>query len=180
MDFIKDVTRKVASTAKVAVKKSSELVEITKLNINIGAEKDKISKIYTQIGKSVYDSFEKGEELPANYKVLCENVLSIKENIKKMKQQILQLKNIKICPSCTAELELDVAYCSRCGAKQETQECNGLCESEGNCGDSQIAEAETGNDDADKNAAQDDEANNWAEEVKTVELDLPSGEGNNC
>ncbi|NLP15318.1 MAG: zinc ribbon domain-containing protein [Clostridium sp.] len=181
MDFIKDVTKKVASTAKVAVKKSSDLVEITKLNINIGAEKDKISKIYTQIGKTVYDSFEKGEEVPANFKDLCERVLNIKENIKKMERQILQLKNIKICPSCGAELETDVAFCSRCGAKQEMP-CKRLIEDVQNCRDSQNIEAGSEDDQADKNVAEEDEASNVAEEeeasnvAEEEEANLPAEE----
>ncbi|HPD00334.1 MAG TPA: zinc ribbon domain-containing protein [Acetivibrio sp.] len=164
MDFIKDVTKKVASTAKVAVKKSGVLVEITKLNLNIGTEKDKISKIYTQIGKAVCDSFEKGEDVPSNYTVLCEKVLNIKENIEKMKRQILQLKNIKICPSCGAELEVDVAYCSRCGAKQETPACSELVADAQDCRDCHNDDVESGDDEADKIADEDSEVNNAAEE----------------
>lgn len=119
MDFIKDISRKLTETAKVAAKKSSEMVEVTKLNMNIGSEEDKISKAYAEMGKMVCESFEKGEEIPESFKELCEKVSGIKENISKMKQQILKLKNIKICPSCGTELECEVAYCSKCGTKQE-------------------------------------------------------------
>ena len=119
MEFIKDFTRKVTDTAKVAAKKSSDMVEITKLNFNIGSEEDKIKKTYTQIGEIVYHSYEKGEEIPQDLKELCEKVVATKKSIEKMRQQILSLKNIKICPTCKEELPEEVAFCPKCGTKQE-------------------------------------------------------------
>jgi len=104
MEFIKDLTRKVTDTARVAAKKSSDMVEITKLNFSIGSEEDKIKKIYMQIGETVYRSFEKGEEVSGDLKELCEKVSDMKKNIEKMKQQILKIKGVKICPSCKGEL----------------------------------------------------------------------------
>lgn len=119
MEFIKDITRKVTDTAKVAAKKSSDMVEITKLNFNIGSEEDKITKAYTQMGELVYNSFEKGEEVPENFKELCQKVVAIKENIGRMRKQILKLKNVKFCPGCKEELQGEVAFCHKCGTKQE-------------------------------------------------------------
>jgi len=94
-------------------------VEITKLNFSIGSEEDKIKKIYMQIGETVYRSFEKGEEVSGDLKELCEKVSDMKKNIEKMKQQILKIKGVKICPSCKGELPEEVAYCPKCGTKQE-------------------------------------------------------------
>ncbi|GAE90082.1 zinc-ribbon domain-containing protein [Acetivibrio straminisolvens] len=119
MEFIKDFTRKVTDTARIAAKKSSDMVEITKLNFNIGTEEDKIKKVYAQIGEIVYHSFEKGEEIPEDLKGLCEKIVASKKNIEKMKQQILRLKSIKICSSCNEELREEVVYCPKCGTRQE-------------------------------------------------------------
>ena len=120
MDFIKDITKKVGRTAKTAVKKSNNLLEITKLNMSIGSEEDKIAKIYTQIGKEVYDSFENNAEASEKFNVLCEKISIIKANIERMEKQILRIKNIKMCPECGAQLEITVCYCSGCGTKQES------------------------------------------------------------
>ncbi|HOM02520.1 MAG TPA: hypothetical protein PLH43_06795 [Acetivibrio sp.] len=119
MEFIKDFTRKVTDTAKFAARKSSDMVEITKLNFNIGTEEDKIKRAYAQMGEIVYRSFENGEEVPADLKALCEKVADMKKNIEQMKQQILRIKSIKVCPSCKEELPEEVAYCPKCGTKQE-------------------------------------------------------------
>jgi len=64
MEFIKDLTRKVTDTARVAAKKSSDMVEITKLNFSIGSEEDKIKKIYMQIGETVYRSLKRARKFP--------------------------------------------------------------------------------------------------------------------
>lgn len=119
MSVFDNLTKKVTDTAKAAAKKSSELVEVTKLNINIGAEEDKIEKVYADIGKMTYASFARGEQISEAYKVNCEKIKSFEDNVNKMKQKILELKNTKLCLGCGEELELSIAFCSKCGTKQE-------------------------------------------------------------
>ena len=118
MSMFENLTKKVSDTAKAAAKKSSEIVEVTKLNMNISAEEDKIKKAYADIGKQVYDAYSNGEEVAENYISICEQIRSYEDNIKETKQKILELKNVKVCPNCGAELELDIAFCSGCGTKQ--------------------------------------------------------------
>ncbi len=120
MSVFENITKKVTDTAKAAAKKSGELVEVTKLSMSIGTEEDKIKKVYMDIGKSVYESFVKGEDVGETFKVYCEQIESYEESIKEIKQKILELKNLRACPSCSYEMEEDeeIIYCSRCGAKQ--------------------------------------------------------------
>lgn len=119
MSVFENFTKKVTETAKAAAKKSGDLVEVTKLNMNISNEEGKIEKAYEEIGKLVYESFKRGEEVAEAFRGQCELIRSYEEVISEMKQKILELKSVKICPSCGSELALDVAFCSKCGAKQE-------------------------------------------------------------
>jgi rRNA maturation endonuclease Nob1 len=121
MSVFDNFTKKVTETAKAAAKKSSELVEVTKLNISVGAEEDKIEKVYSDIGKMAYAAFLKGELTNDAYMVNFEKIKSYEENIYKMKQKILELKSTKICAGCGEELDLSTAFCSKCGTKQEIQ-----------------------------------------------------------
>jgi len=118
MSVFNELTQKVSNTAKAAAKKSNDIVEITKLNMSISAEEDKIKKLYTEIGKALYEAYKKGEVLPDAFRESCEKIKTYDENIKHMKQKVLELKNLKACPNCGAELEADVLYCSKCGTKQ--------------------------------------------------------------
>lgn len=119
MDFIKNITKKVTETAKVAAKKSGEMVELTKLKMNISSEEDKIEKEYAQMGKIVFETFERGEKVGEEFEAHCEKIASYRENIKAMKDQILKLKNVKTCPECGEEVDSEALFCPKCGAKQE-------------------------------------------------------------
>ncbi|MCX8131755.1 MAG: zinc-ribbon domain-containing protein [Clostridia bacterium] len=118
MSVFENITKKVSDTAKAAAKKSSELVEVTKLNMNISAEEDKIKKAYADIGKLVYQAYSNGEEVAEAYKELCSSIVGFEENVKATKQKIMELKNMKTCAGCGTELETETAFCSKCGAKQ--------------------------------------------------------------
>jgi len=122
MSLFENITKKVTDTARAAAKKSGELVEATKLNMSIGAEEDKIEKVYAEIGKVVYEAFSNGEAVSEMFKEQCETIKSYEDNIKEMKQKILDLKSVKICSGCGAELDTEVVFCPKCGAKQEIPE----------------------------------------------------------
>lgn len=119
MTVFENFTKKVTETAKAAAKKSSELVEVTKLNMSIGTEENKIEKAYAEIGKLVYKAYSEGENVGDTFKEYCEKIEASEEAIKGCKQKILELKNIKVCPSCGVELEMDILFCPKCGTKQE-------------------------------------------------------------
>ena len=119
MTFFESISKKVTDTAKAAARKSGDIVEVTKLNLNIAAEEDKIKRKYMEIGKAVYETYANREEIPHSFKVLCEKVKEYEKNIEEMKTKILQLKGLKNCPSCGAELDEDFAFCPKCGAEQE-------------------------------------------------------------
>lgn len=118
MSIIDNISEKFARTAKAAAKKSGEIVEITKLNVNISIEEEKITKAYTEIGRIIYRSSENAG-YPESIKELCKKIEIYEQKITQMKQKILELKNVKICKKCGAELDIDVNFCSRCGIKQE-------------------------------------------------------------
>ncbi len=119
MAFLENIGKKVGEAAQAAAKKSGELVEITKLNVNIGSEEDKIQKLYTQIGKSVYEKYSVAGAVDQDVLESCEAIKVHEQNIKSLKEKILEVKNIKSCVSCGAEMERAQIYCSRCGTKND-------------------------------------------------------------
>ena len=122
MSIIDDFTEKVAKTARCAAKKSGELVEITKMNINIGIEEDKISKYYSDIGKLIYDRYLKNQNFDTEIEAICEHI-KFKENlIKEMNQKILNFKNMRICPNCNSQISTNFDFCNNCGTKQDNTE----------------------------------------------------------
>lgn len=112
MAFIDDVKKVTKSIAQ----KTGDLMEISKLNLSISQEKDKIGRLYSEIGKAVYEKYKAGNDLGFGEK--CASIAEIERKIDELQQKLCELKNVKKCPSCGAELSMDSAYCPKCGAKQ--------------------------------------------------------------
>jgi hypothetical protein len=119
MSVLDNITKRVTDTAKAAAKKSGGVVEVTKLNMSIGSDEEKVRKLYSEMGKIVYDEYGEGEEISDTLKEYCEKIDLIHNNIEEMKQKILELRNVKACPGCGIELEIDMTFCHKCGRKQE-------------------------------------------------------------
>lgn len=121
MSNFENFTKRVAETAKAAVRKSGDIVEVTKLNLNIGTEEDKIKKLYVDMGRMVYELYLNGDEVSSVLVDNCEKVGNHEKAIQELRQKILQLKNMKACQECGSEIEMDFEYCPRCGGRQEEQ-----------------------------------------------------------
>lgn len=119
MAFLENLGKKVGEAAQAAAKKSSELVEITKLNVNIGSEEDKIQKIYTQIGKAVYEKYSATGVVDTDVTESCEAIKVHEQNIKALKEKIMEVKSVKQCVSCGTEMDRAQLFCSKCGTKNE-------------------------------------------------------------
>lgn len=119
MAFLENIGKKVGEAAQAAAKKSSELVEITKLNMNVNSEEDKIQKLYTQIGKIVYEKFSSSGEASPEFKDSCDAIKAHEETIKGLKQKIMEVKNLKACIGCGSELDKNAVFCPKCGTKQD-------------------------------------------------------------
>lgn len=119
MAFLENIGRKVGEAAQAAAKKSGELVEITKLNVNINSEEDKIQKIYTQIGKALYEKYSAAGVAEDDIKESFEAVKVHEQNIKNLRDKIMDLKGAKLCINCGAEMEKTQVFCSKCGTKND-------------------------------------------------------------
>lgn len=124
MSVFKTVSEKVSNTAKTAARKSGDMIEISKLTKLIAAEEENIRKISLEIGNAVYTSYEEGEEVPLCVKAFCDSIKDSEKKINDTKLKILELKDLKVCPGCGEELEVQIAFCPKCGTKQNMLEEN--------------------------------------------------------
>lgn len=122
MSVLDNITKKVTDTAKAAAKKSGSVVEVTRLNMNIGAEEEKIRKIYAEMGKLLYEDYTEGKSVGERVLAHCEKIDGIIAVIDEMRDKVLELKNVKACPNCGMELQVDMEYCYKCGRKQDEPE----------------------------------------------------------
>ncbi len=119
MAFLENLGKRVGEAAQAAAKKSSEIVEVTKLNANISSEEEKIQKLYIQIGKAVYGEFISPGDMKEDIKSLCNQISEHEQSIKGLKEKIAEVKGTRQCVSCGAELDRAQVFCSKCGSKNE-------------------------------------------------------------
>ena len=120
--MINDIKNKVAETAKNAIKKSNELVEVAKINIAIGEAQSNIDNLLKDIGKVIYDAYKEGEYFVEEISSKCMEIDEIADSIDDLRNKLSQLKNIKICSQCEKENERDAYFCSRCGYRMKDEE----------------------------------------------------------
>ena len=111
MAFLDDIKR----FGRNITDKGKDAIEVTKLNSQIGAEKDKIKSIYLSIGESVYKAYSTGES--TEFEELCVQVKESENIIDEISEKILEIKNATKCSNCGTEVAKETAFCSKCGTK---------------------------------------------------------------
>ncbi|MDO8685542.1 MAG: zinc-ribbon domain-containing protein [Clostridiales bacterium] len=115
MSFLENIGK----AAQTTVKKSGELFEVTKLNMSVNTETDIITKLYAQAGKLAYEKFKAEGSTSTECKDICGSIGTHEESIRNYKLRILELKKMKACFNCGAEIEITASFCAKCGARQE-------------------------------------------------------------
>ena len=58
-------------------------------------------------------------EISEDIKQDCIEITNIADEVENIRMQILKLNDLKQCPKCNYEIELEFTYCPNCGEKQE-------------------------------------------------------------
>ena len=89
--------------------------------MNISDLKSQINTIFIVIGETVYQKHTREGEYDITKEIeeKCTKIDVLSDEIESNLKQCLELKDKRQCPSCFAEIEKDVKFCPKCGAKQE-------------------------------------------------------------
>ena len=122
MDFFDKLGKKASETYKATAEKTSKLAKTTKLKMRMGELKSEVSDLYEEIGKKVFEKHELGKKSVDFEKDLSDELNKLEEitdEIAKINEECLTLKDKKRCPKCDKEIEDDAKFCQYCGEKQE-------------------------------------------------------------
>ena len=124
MDFFDKLGKKASEAYKVTADKTGKIAKETKLKFKISELKSKIEEIYEEIGKKVYEKHVAKEEISIEKDLAeqCNNIDQMSNEIEKLLQECLELKDKKQCPECFKEIDKNMKFCPECGAKQETEQ----------------------------------------------------------
>jgi peptidoglycan hydrolase CwlO-like protein len=93
MEFLEDLGQKVGETVKVIGDKSQQVIEIGRINIEIGKEEASIKKLYAKVGEAVYRAHSKGDDTADIIDGLCQEIGERWNRIKELKDRIRELKS---------------------------------------------------------------------------------------
>lgn len=140
MDFLDNVSKVLNQTAKKAVKISGDVVDYTKIMVNIRSEQSKIESFYREIGRSIYRKYNTSPSMvPADIGDYCQCITEIHATIAGLRERAAKLRGECTCPNCGSRVGEKFEYCPSCGAKQPkeappAEECSGDCGcGEGGC-----------------------------------------------
>ncbi len=114
MAFFDSIGKKISQTGQAAVQKTKQMADVAKLNSDISDEEKKTTNIYYQIGQ-LYVSLHK-DNPESDFEVLFEQLNESQAKIENLKQQIQDIKGVKRCTTCGAEIPNNATFCSSCGA----------------------------------------------------------------
>lgn len=117
MAFFDKLGETISAKSKDVAKKTKELAEVSSLNYQITSQEDVIRDTYLEIGRAYFEANR--ENLDAPYLELGDKILAAQAVIEEKKQKIREIKGIKLCTNCNAEIPLNAAFCANCGSKVE-------------------------------------------------------------
>jgi len=116
-NIISDLKKTFASTANMAVKKSNELLEISKITLAITGVQNDIEREYSSIGKMIYDGYKTNDVSTADVTARCAIIEAKILEIQELREKLAIVKNVKTCPVCSAEVSANSTFCAKCGEK---------------------------------------------------------------
>lgn len=115
---------KAKCVANAAGKKTGEMVEISKMKLQVVQFNSDIDKIYKKIGELIYAGSKNSIDVQAEVKVEMAEIDSVLEQIADLNVKISEAQSTVKCDNCGATNSTDSIFCSRCGRSlsfRETQ-----------------------------------------------------------
>jgi len=129
------VLESLKSIVDYTAKKSTDVIDIAKVNLAISSKRDERKKVFMQIGKKLYDSRgKKGQTEDGAYDALFSKVERIDAEVFILRQRLARIVGLPICRICGAGNPKESIFCSKCGCKltmqnvvDDTDECASAC-----------------------------------------------------
>lgn len=114
MAFFDKISRSVTDAGQKTIAKTKEFADTSRLNSMISEQEKIVVNQYYQIGKLYYS--EHRNDYEEIYAGMINIITEAEERIQNYKTQIQDIKGVRRCENCGAEVPLGDAFCSSCGS----------------------------------------------------------------
>lgn len=118
---LENIGKVLAETAEVVAKKTEDTIEIQKIKSQIRVMARNNKRDFQDIGKMIYERFQKGQVDDEEFLELCETIQEREKAIEDYKRQVAVIKGLEMCKNCKTHLEPSAVYCPKCGAKAKEE-----------------------------------------------------------
>ena len=118
--FLDGIGKRLSNAGQGVAKHTKNFTEITRLNGAIAEQERQADALLRELGQACYDRHQDDPYYP--YAAQIQGIREAYAQIAQYQAQIRQIKGIRICPQCGAEVGPDSAFCGGCGAKMEPPE----------------------------------------------------------
>ena len=117
MATFEDVLSRAKAVAQAAGKKTEEIVELTKVRVQIGDLRREIASMYEGLGRLVYDSRRTEESVDDLIEACVEQLDEQLAALARLEERVMESKNVIRCEKCGALNAQDATFCNQCGEK---------------------------------------------------------------
>lgn len=109
----------ISRIAQNAMTKSKEMAETTRINVEISNAEQKLRTLQQSLGQHLIENPQllSGEDETSID--LIQQAKDVQASIEALKEALMELRNINICPECGAEVNRSSKFCGKCGAQME-------------------------------------------------------------
>ena len=115
--FFDDAKKILTRGAGTLVRTSGKAVESSKHYLAIAGAKNDITEYYEKIGEMIYKSCKENQAPGDEIQTYCDLIDVKFEEIEQHRTKLGDIKSVKMCPDCKAEVSNGSAYCAKCGAQ---------------------------------------------------------------
>lgn len=115
MDFLESAVSAAKEAIDIACKKTNDAVIVGRQKFDIASLENKRAKEYEILGKICYNELINEEIADETVEKLVLSIKTKTEKIEKLRKEINEAKNKRICPSCNTAIDDTATFCSNCG-----------------------------------------------------------------
>ena len=113
--ILDDLGRRIQNAGKTTVQKTKELTDIAKLNSAIADEERSQKNLFLQLGREYFNNHAEDAEEALSHTV--RDIADSKARVKSLQHEINDIRGIRICEACGAEVRLGAVFCTACGVR---------------------------------------------------------------
>jgi len=117
MGILDDVVINAKSAAEAVSKKAGQIVDASKLRINVAELNAEISKRYEALGQYVYETCREKLAEDAEAVGKMAEIDELKAQHAAVSKELNDKQNKTVCPNCGKQSSSTAQFCSNCGTK---------------------------------------------------------------